>query len=47
VDSLANSKVVTDIISHMKAQANRGFFNSESCFTDELDVNFIDRNKRD
>ena len=47
VDSLANSKVVAGIISHMKAQANRGFFGSTEYFTDELDVEFIDRNKKE
>lgn len=47
VDSLANSKVVAGIIGHIKSQANRGFFGGTEYFTDELDVEFIDRNKKD
>jgi len=47
VDGLANSKVVAGIINHMKAQANRGFFDGTKYFTDELDVEFIDRNKKE
>lgn len=47
VDSLANSKVVAGIIGHIKSQANRGFFGGTEYFTDELDVEFIDRNKKE
>jgi len=47
VDGLANSKVVAGIISRIKSQANRGFFDGTEYFTDGLDIEFIDRNKKE
>lgn len=38
---------MSGIISHIKSQANRGFFDGTNYFTDEIDVEFIDRNKKE